>query len=126
MAIMAEENTESEWQAPSHAERRKNPIVADSKSIAAGKAVYSAQCAQCHGTTGKGDGCSAKDLSPSPADLSDPALARQTDGALFWKITTGRRPMPASENIAENDRWNLINYIRTLSPASSTQPTASR
>src|SRR4051794_40297678 len=35
---------------------RKNPIPADGRSLAAGREVYTANCADCHGAGGKGDG----------------------------------------------------------------------
>jgi len=35
-----------------------------------GAALYAANCAQCHGATGKGDGPWAKDMRPRPADLT--------------------------------------------------------
>lgn len=104
-----------EWKAPARAARRKNPIPADEKSLAAGKAVYAAQCMSCHGPNGKGDGPAAKDLNPKPRNLSDPKIQEQTDGSIFWKITEGKKPMPTFEKlITEDDRWHVINYVRTL------------
>ena len=35
-----------------------------------GRAIYSKNCAQCHGATGKGDGPWADALSPRPSDLT--------------------------------------------------------
>lgn len=106
---------QEEWKAPARAAKRKNPIPADAKSIAAGKAVYAGQCLSCHGPTGLGDGPASKDLNPKPRNLSDPAIQGQTDGSMFWKITEGKKPMPTFEKlINENDRWNVINYVRTL------------
>lgn len=35
-----------------------------------GAAIYAENCAQCHGTSGKGDGPWAASLSPRPADLT--------------------------------------------------------
>ena len=106
-----------EWNAPARAARKKSPIPADAKSIAAGKVVFTAQCLSCHGPAGKGDGPAAKDLNPKPRDLSDPKILSQTDGALFWKISTGRKPMPEFEKlISEDERWHVINYVRTLGP----------
>jgi mono/diheme cytochrome c family protein len=111
------------WEAPARAARKKNPIPFDDKSVAAGKTVYIAQCLKCHGDAGHGDGVSAKDLNPKPKDLSDPKIVAETDGALFWKITTGRKPMPAFETLtSEDDRWNVINYLRKLAPPPATQP----
>lgn len=106
---------QQEWKAPARAARKKNPIPVDAKSIETGRAVYAAQCLSCHGPAGKGDGPAAKDLNPKPRNLSDPAIQQQTDGSMFWKITEGKTPMPTFEKlIAEENRWNVINYVRTL------------
>jgi len=112
-----------QWKAPARAARKKNPIASDAASIATGKAVYVKQCLSCHGTAGKGDGPSAKDLEKPPGDLSNPKLWEQTDGALFWKISEGKKPMPTFEKLtSEEERWNVINYVRTLAPQPATPP----
>ena len=116
--FLADEKQEEEWKAPPRAARKKNPIAADDKSIASGKNVYAAQCLSCHGKTGKGDGPAAKDLNPKPHDLGDAKVGAQSDGALFWKLTEGRKPMPSFEKlITEDERWHVINYIRTFAAA---------
>jgi mono/diheme cytochrome c family protein len=108
---------DEEWKAPARAAQKQNPIPADANSIAVGKAVYTKECFSCHGATGKGDGPAAKALEKPPGDLSNPKMWDQTDGALFWKITTGRKPMPTNEKLlTEEQRWHVINYIRTLAP----------
>ncbi len=95
----------------------KNPVPADENSLAAGKAVYAKECLSCHGNAGKGDGPAAKDLEKNPGDLSKASMWDQTDGALFWKLTEGKKPMPSFEkNLSEEQRWQVINYIRTLAP----------
>jgi mono/diheme cytochrome c family protein len=38
----------------------------------------------------------------------------ETDGELFWKISHGRGPMPPWGHLADNDRWAVIRYIRSL------------
>jgi mono/diheme cytochrome c family protein len=109
--------TSDQWQAPPRAARKKNPVPADDQSIAAGKALYQQECRACHGELGKGDGPSAKDLEKKPGDLSSPKMWDQTDGALFWKLTTGRKPMPTYEQkFSDDQRWSVVNYIRTLAP----------
>jgi mono/diheme cytochrome c family protein len=38
-----------------------------------------------------------------------------TDGEIFWKITTGRRPMPGFQNqLSDVQRWQLVNLLRTF------------
>ena len=106
---------EEPWVAPARAARKKNPVPSDDASIAAGKAVYTKECQQCHGEKGKGDGPASKDLTIKPHDLSADVVAKQTDGALFWKLTEGRKPMPQyDKTLSETERWQVINYVRTL------------
>lgn len=113
-------DVQEEWKAPARAAKKQNPIPADEKSIAAGKTVYTKECYSCHGTAGKGDGPAAVALERSPGDLSKPKMWEQTDGALFWKITTGKKPMASYEKLlTEEQRWQVINYIRTLAPRPS-------
>jgi len=111
-----EKKPAKEWKVPARAAKRANPVTADEGSIAAGKTLYTAECLDCHGVTGRGDGPGARDLESIPPDLSHPAMWRQSDGALFWKITHGREPMPSTEELSEEQRWHLVNYTRTLAP----------
>lgn len=107
----------TEWKAPARAARKKNPVPADEASVAAGLALYTKHCLSCHGTKGKGDGSAAKALERPPGDLSSAKMWDQTDGALFWKITEGRKPMPTFATLTtENERWQIVNYVRTLAP----------
>lgn len=107
------------WQAPGRAARKKNPIAADDKSVAAGKTVYVKECLSCHGNEGKGDGPAAKDLEKPPGDLSSAPVQEQSDGALFWKISEGRKPMPSfSTSLSDEQRWQVVNYLRTLAAKS--------
>lgn len=105
-----------QWKAPPSADQTVNPVKPDAASIAAGKRIYTATCFACHGKSGKGDGPAGRVLKPHPGNLSDPAMWEQSDGALFWKITHGHAPMPTFKAMPERDRWNIINYIRTLAP----------
>ena len=119
-----------DWTAPPFEARKPNPVPADAPSIAAGKDVYTKNCLPCHGALGKGDGPAAFALTQKPRDLSTPKIAEQSDGSIFWKLTTGKTPMPSFEKLTtETQRWQVINYVRTLevqpaAPASkpATQP----
>jgi mono/diheme cytochrome c family protein len=107
---------QSKWSAPAVEAQKKNPVAATESSLAAGRKIYSKTCAMCHGKTGDADGPAVIELNIHPAKLSDPQLATQSDGMLFWKMTTGKKPMPAyGKRLSETDRWNLVNYVRTLS-----------
>ena len=77
---------------------------------------YSTHCQSCHGERGDGKGERAEKLSIAPSDFTDAhAMGQLTDGELFWKISHGRRPMPAFQNkLTEQERWQLVDYIRTL------------
>jgi len=112
--LLAEE-ADSKWEAPAAEKQRKNPIPSDTSSLAAGKKVYFQRCANCHGKTGNGDGPDAIDLGIHPAKFSDPRLRAEPDGALFWKITQGKKPMPSYESrLSPNERWQVIHYLRSL------------
>lgn len=102
------------WVAPRSAARRQNPIQNTAKSVAAGKAVFMPNCVPCHGEAGRGDGPASTALNPKPANLTDPKVWEQTDGAIFWKISNGRNAMPKWEGaLSEEQRWHTINFLRT-------------
>jgi len=101
----------------------QNPVPADQASIADGSALYQANCAKCHGTTGHGDGPLAAGLDPKPFDLTV-HVGLHPDGQLYDWITNGipRTAMPAWKNVlTDHQRWDILNYLRTLS-VSSQQP----
>ena len=103
------------WVSPASSAAKKNPIAPLQSSLAAGQKIYLKRCVACHGKTGNGDGPDAVDLGIHPAKLSDPGLREEADGALFWKITVGKKPMPNyGTRLSPTDRWNVINYLRTL------------
>ena len=111
----AADSLSNKWLSPAPSAAKQNPIAATQDSIGAGQKIYSKTCAMCHGNTGDADGPAVIELNIHPAKLSDAQLAMESDGSLFWKITTGKKPMPAyGKRLSETDRWHLINYIRTL------------
>jgi mono/diheme cytochrome c family protein len=116
VSTAAGDSMAEKWLSPAPSAAKKNPIAATQDSVAAGQKIYSKTCMMCHGKSGDADGPAVIELNIHPARLSDPQLmGPEPDGALFWKITTGKKPMPAyGKRLSETDRWNLVNYIRTL------------
>jgi len=105
---------QDKWVAPDSAKELKNPYT-DSASIIKGKSIYQIRCVVCHGTTGVGDGPAGKTLTPPAADQTTAEVQAQTDGELFWKISEGRGSMVGWKlMLSEEERWALVNYIRTL------------
>jgi len=103
------------WKAPEEAKKLKNPTTSMVESVKIGKRIYRSRCAVCHGKTGLGDGPGGKALVPQPESLKTPLVQNQTDGELFWKISNGRNDMIKWEPIlSEQQRWDLVNYIRTI------------
>jgi mono/diheme cytochrome c family protein len=123
VAVFAQTPPKAEpWKAPARAAGKENPIPADPKSLAPGKDLFVLGCVPCHGPTGRGDGPAAATLERDgvrirPGNLSLPQMWEQTDGELFWKISEGRSPMPTwKQSLSEEQRWQIINYVRTLAP----------
>lgn len=119
------------WIAPKEAVNLKNPFAGNTEVLKNAKTLYVTYCVACHGAKGKGDGAAAAGLATKPADHSSDYVQKQTDGALYWKITTGRNPMPTYKTaFTDNQRWQLVNYIRTLAktppPAKKTTPVAAK
>jgi len=122
-ATTAADDQTSGWTAPPRAARRANPIQPDEHSRAAGSRLFLTHCASCHGRAGRGDGPGAIACNPSPSDLTDPAVISETDGELFWKISTGRKPMPAYESrLSDEQRWHVVNFLHAIVPPPATQP----
>jgi mono/diheme cytochrome c family protein len=96
-----------------------NPVVADKVSLARGKQLFTTNCQMCHGDAGLGDGpISAFLIKKKPANLSGALVQSQPDGALFMTISNGLGYMPAmNENFTVRERWDLVNYVRTLKAA---------
>ena len=90
LVALSEEQSKGTWSAPAAEAQKKNPVAANESSLAAGRKIYSKTCAMCHGKTGDADGPAVIELNIHPAKLSDPQLATEPDGSLFWKITTGK------------------------------------
>jgi len=114
LAISTGAWAQTPWAAPDAEKGKKNPVAAGKKAVEQGEKVAKVNCASCHGAKGKGDGAAAAALTPKPADWTAKKVQDETDGSLFWKISTGRGAMPPWKHLPENDRWALVHYLRSL------------
>lgn len=95
-----------------------NPVAEDQASFTRGATVFANNCASCHGDGGMGDGPAAGTLDPAPAPLAH-TTQMMGDNYLFWRVSEGGIPfdsaMPAwKEILTEQQRWDVINYVRAL------------
>lgn len=96
------------WTAPSAVDARLNPLTSRADTLAGASRVFRERCSQCHGADGTG-------TSMGPG-LTGRRSQSQTDGALFWKITSGntRSGMPTFSYMPELQRWQLVLHLRAL------------
>ncbi len=114
-AVYAQTNS---WLAPGYVDTIKNPVPLNGPLMEEAKKIYNNTCWSCHGIDGKGEGPASLQMNKKPADHTSSAVLKQSDGALFWKISVGNGDMqPYSKLLTVKQRWALVNYIRSLSSA---------
>jgi mono/diheme cytochrome c family protein len=108
-----------------------NPVKPTAASQEKAKALYTRDCAFCHGDNGNGKTDVATSMQLKLDDWADPkTLAAKADQQLFDAIRKGKGDKMPAEDVgrAKNDEvWNLIIYIRGLSkgqPAPPPEPAA--
>ncbi len=80
-----------------------------------GRQLYASNCLSCHGDQGLGDGPKAASLYEAPANLQK-HVPHHSDAQLSKVIRSGPGPMPAFEDLSEDDMKALLTYLRTLAP----------
>jgi mono/diheme cytochrome c family protein len=92
--------------------------------IKRGRERFDINCSVCHGLAGNGKGIFTKYTTVAPADLTGPGFdeaanaAFRPDGKIFDVITHGWNQMgPYGPNVAIQDRWAIVAYVRTLEMA---------
>lgn len=94
----------------------KNPTVDFEASVNRGEDMFKKNCAKCHGLNGNGYGVVANGFTTWPKQLwTWNGVDSGADGYLFWIIENGKSDMPPWGLIlSEDERWDLINYIKTI------------
>ncbi len=101
-----------------------NPVPVTEESLAKGQKLYAVQCAMCHGQFGDGDGSVIDKGFPKPPSLHSGKLQESKDGLIYHVITVGQGTMPAlDKQIAREDRWAIVHYVRALQRAKNAKDT---
>ncbi len=111
-------------------DRQRWDVVAYAYSLSApasnagrGEEIFQANCADCHGSQGKGDGPKAKELTTQPPNFtSQEYMAERSAAELFQAVSAGvGAEMPAfGSQLSEDDIWALTDHLRWLTFATQT------
>ena len=99
----------------------KNPLPFNLSVLRDGRKLYTGHCEICHGVhgDGKGDAAVIGKFNPMPRDFTDNhIMSKKTDGMLFYSISRGvhgTRMFAREDIMPPNQRWAVINYLRTFS-----------
>jgi mono/diheme cytochrome c family protein len=91
------------------------PVPSSPNSLQRGKTLFGINCIMCHGAGGTGNGAVGAFFNPKPFNLTSSAVQSLQDDELFLVISQGFGVMPPiAENLSPEERWDVINYVRTL------------
>ncbi len=101
---------------PAAAEGLKNPLEGNAQVLEIGRTKFETYCAVCHGPQADGKGLVAAKMSIQVPSLVGEKARGYKDGHIFHIITDGQGVMSsyAYQITNENDRWAIVNYIRSL------------
>ena len=108
------------WVVPEEVKEKVCPFHFTPETVKSGENIFQKNCKSCHGDPGKQNWAK---IMPPPGDPASAVFQKQTDGEMFYRVTTGKAPMPQFGNIlSEEERWQVISYIRSFN-ANYMQPT---
>ncbi len=101
---------------PDEDHARRNPLAGQVQAIAAGRQIFAENCARCHGADANGR--TAPSARPS---LRSERVRHATDGDLAWMLRNGNpyKNMPPWTSLPEQQRWQIIAYLRSLPPTAA-------
>lgn len=106
----------AKWDIPEKYQKMENPYKGDADLVSVGKTLYMKHCRACHGNAGAGDGPKAARLGTAIKSFASAEFQAQSDGVIYFQSYIGRDEMPNFESKIpdDEDRWALVNYLRTL------------
>jgi mono/diheme cytochrome c family protein len=98
-------------------------IAADTPTQRNGRDFYQAACAQCHGTTAKGDGPLVSILTVKPTDLTTMSRRNNGDFPFYetFKMIEGRTAV-AAHGTREMPAWGAVLEIEARGMPAGTRP----
>jgi mono/diheme cytochrome c family protein len=102
---------DARWVSPAREALRANPLANDPQAAVGGTKLFHQRCSTCHGDDAQG--------TPDAPSLVSARVQRQSDGALFWKISSGnaRSGMPTFSFLPPLQRWQLVLSVRAQARA---------
>jgi mono/diheme cytochrome c family protein len=95
-----------------------SPAVADSSEFDAAQKLFAQNCASCHGDHGGGDGPAAAALARAPTDFHIQQPSVDYARRVLSEGVAGSAMPPWKHQLTEPQRQQLVDYIRSLFPAS--------
>ena len=117
-AVLCFAKADGSWlkKVPAADRERVNPYAGHPDAVAAGANLYADNCARCHGERAEG-------VHSRPSLRSD-RIQAATDGELAWLLKNGNafRGMPGWGGLPEQERWQIVAYVRSLNSKETTPP----
>jgi len=83
------------------------------EEVSRGGALFTANCASCHGPAGLGDGKASASLLPAPANLTAARFSDERVSGVLWNGIPGSS-MPPWRQLPAEDLRTLIAYVQSL------------
>lgn len=103
------------WVAPAEADELVNPLKDNKEALRKGRVIYTNECVICHGANGDAVTNIAENLEQKPKNFTAEDFNKQTDGAIFWKLSEGRGLMqPFKTMLTDEEIWSVVEYVKFL------------
>jgi mono/diheme cytochrome c family protein len=105
---------------PAAARAKPSPLKQNPDARAAGGKLFEQHCAECHGMKAEG-------TKRAPSLLKE-QVQQATPGALFWIVTNGvvRHGMPVWSKLPEQQRWQIVTFLKSFRKPAVDQPARSQ
>jgi mono/diheme cytochrome c family protein len=102
---------------PLRARGLSSPAPADAKTLGAGRGLFMASCAVCHGNDGRSQTDLGRGMYPPAPDLTSAVVQRWSEAELFWIVRNGIRltGMPSfRDTLSDTETWEVARFVKAL------------